>query len=201
MPIETVQVRGLEGVLDTLQGLPREIVSNRGGPVRAALARAARLMQREVKGNLEAIVAAGNAGEDERSTGLLSANIVTSRGRQGNVNGETYRVRVRNKVYPDQKRNLKRFTTAQNARLLEYGTEQRRAYSLKVQAIADAHAAPDQLHAVSACNACSSETRGNIPSALCRLALTISAAGNAFRTDSKCFCQFAMLAQFPSGRG
>lgn len=128
MAIETVQVRGLEGVLDTLRGLPPEIVSKRGGPVRAALARAARLMQREVKGNLAAIVAAGNAGENERSTGLLSANIVTSRGRQGNVNGETYRVRVRNKVYPDQKRNLKRFTTAQNARLLEYGTEQRQPY-------------------------------------------------------------------------
>lgn len=128
MPIETVQVRGLEGVLDTLKSLPPEIVSKRGGPVRVALARAARLMQREVKGNLAAIVAAGNAGEEERSTGLLSANIVASRGRRGDVNGETYRVRVRNKVYPDQKRNRKRFTTAQNARLLEYGTEKRQPY-------------------------------------------------------------------------
>jgi len=43
------RIEGLDGVLDALQALPREIVSRNGGPARAALARGARLIRDEAR--------------------------------------------------------------------------------------------------------------------------------------------------------
>lgn len=127
MAIETTRIEGLANVLDTLKRLPPEIVSKRGGPVRAALNKSARMMQKQVIANLDAVIAQGNVGGEERSTGLLRKNIVVTRSSR-KQNGEAYSVRVRNKAYPKLSENAKRFTTAQNARLLEYGTEKRQPY-------------------------------------------------------------------------
>ena len=124
----TVKLTGLEGVMKTLQSLPAEIVSKGGGPVRRALRKASVVMQKEVKQNLQTIIAEPNAdGEVSESTGLLDKNIVITRGKgRQKIKGERYTVRVRNKPYTNKKG--KRVTTAQNARLLEYGTERRKAY-------------------------------------------------------------------------
>lgn len=122
----TVRLIGLEGVLATLQSLPPEVVSRRGGVIRAALRKAAAVIQKQEIANLEQIISVPNVGGEDRSTGLLAKNVVVSRSRpRSGTNGERFLVRVRNKAYPKRSPNAKRVTTAQVARLLEYGTEKR----------------------------------------------------------------------------
>lgn len=123
----TIRVDGLGGALKTLEQLPPVVVSKGGGPVRAALRKAAVVIQKEEKLNLQKIIDEPNIGGQNESTGLLMKNIVVSRGKMpAGQNGEIYRVRVRNKRYPEQKG--KGSSTAANARRLEYGTERRKPY-------------------------------------------------------------------------
>lgn len=120
-------MEGLEGVLDALKRLPPEIVSKNGGPVKAALRKAAQVIQGEWKLNLQRIIDTPNIGGQDESTGLYMQNIVVTRGRMpSGLKGERMVVRVRNKQYPGLKG--KGSTTAANARRLEYGTERRRPY-------------------------------------------------------------------------
>lgn len=125
MAREVVRIEGLEGVMRTLQSLPAELVSKRGGPVRTALQKAAKMIQQAEQQTLQAVIDAPNA--DPRlaeSTGLLKQNIVVKRGRlAGGEKGELYSVSVRRKSYPATKGA--RVTTPQVARLLEYGTAKR----------------------------------------------------------------------------
>lgn len=110
-----VKIEGLEGVLKTLQSLPAEVVSKRGGPVKLALAKGARLIRDEVRRNL------GNVANGQESTGLLMKNIIASRGKKPlGTNGERYLVRVKRRTYPD--RQGKPVTTLKTAHLLEYGS-------------------------------------------------------------------------------
>lgn len=62
-----VNLRGVEGVIATLKSLPPEIVSKRGGPVKLALAKGARLIRDEAKKNLRRAIAMNG----DESTGLL----------------------------------------------------------------------------------------------------------------------------------
>ena len=117
-----VEVKGLAGVLDTLKSLPPEIVSRRGGPVKAALRKGARVIWQQTKANLQ--VATSNAGDDGKrySTGLLLKNLDVTRGKKPTgTNGERYLVRVRRKSYPDRKGGV--VTTLASANLLEYGSQ------------------------------------------------------------------------------
>lgn len=124
MAREEFKVVGLEGVMRTLQQLPAEVVSKRGGPVRSALQKAAKLMQTGVQANVQKIIDQPNLDGLNVSTGLLKNNIVTKRGRlAGGEKGELYSVRVRNKRYPAERGAAG--STAQVARLLESGTERR----------------------------------------------------------------------------
>lgn len=125
MAREAFRIEGLAGVMRSLQQLPPELVSKRGGPVRSALQKAAKAMQVAAQGKLQAIIDQPNAdGLPTESTGLLKQNMVTKRGRlAGGEKGELYSVGVRRKSYPDAKG--RRVTTPQVARLLEYGTERR----------------------------------------------------------------------------
>lgn len=127
MARETVRIEGLEGVMKTLRELPPEVVSKNGGPVRSALAKAARMMRDAAQAKLQAIIDSPNAGGvPSESTGLLKKNIASKRGRLRNEKGELYSVYIRRKSYPDSKG--KRVVTPQVARLLEYGTEKRQPY-------------------------------------------------------------------------
>ncbi len=123
MKIE-MNVQGLNGVLDTLQSLPAELVSKRGGPVKLALAKAARVIQAQAKTNLKASIALNG----DVSTGLLEKNIVVTRGKEPTgTKGERYLVRVRRKAYDGDKLGKrqkagKRVTTHKTASLLEYGS-------------------------------------------------------------------------------
>lgn len=114
------KLTGVDGVLKTLQSLPPEVVSKRGGAVKLALAKGARLIRNEVKKNLQRVVST------DESTGLLHKNIISSRGKQPyGTKGERYLVRVKRKTYPD--RQGKPVTTLKTANILEYGSEKQSA--------------------------------------------------------------------------
>ncbi|MFW8566153.1 HK97-gp10 family putative phage morphogenesis protein [Orrella sp. 11846] len=124
----TLKLSGADGLLRTLQSLPAEVVSNRGGPVKLALAKGARLIRDQAKQNLERIIA-----ESDETTGLLQKNVVASRGKaMHGSKGERYLVRVRRKAYDHQQigrreRAGKRVTTHKTAALLEYGSSHQSA--------------------------------------------------------------------------
>lgn len=111
-------IEGLNGVLETLRSLPSEVVSKRGGPVKLALAKGARLIRDEEKNRLAASIAING----DESTGLLMQNIVATRGKApSDGKGERYLVRIRRKAYPDKKGSP--VTTIKSAHIMEYGSE------------------------------------------------------------------------------
>jgi HK97 gp10 family phage protein len=115
-----VKMTGLNGVLETLKSLPPEIVSKRGGPVKSALRKGARVIYAAARQNLESVTS--NATDDGKrySTGLLLKNLVVTRGKKPfGSKGERYLVRVRRKSY---QRKGKSITTLATANLLEYGS-------------------------------------------------------------------------------
>lgn len=119
-----VQLRGTDGILATLHSLPAEVVSKRGGPVKLALAKGARLIRDQAQVNLKAAIARNG----DVSTGLLEKNVIASRGKPPfGGKGERYLVRVRRKAYDGNKigkkqKAGKRVTTHKTASLLEYGS-------------------------------------------------------------------------------
>ena len=115
-----VHLQGVEGVLKTLQSLPPEVVSKRGGPVKLALAKGARLLRNEVKKNLRRNI------KTDESTGLLEKNIISTRGKQPyDTKGERYLVRVKRRTYPDK--DGKPVTTLKTANIMEYGSKKQMA--------------------------------------------------------------------------
>lgn len=120
-----IQLRGLDGVLQTLQQLPPEVVSKRGGPVKASLRKGALVILREEALNLARATDALTELEGE-STGLLASSLIVSRGKAPvSGKGERMLVRVKRKTYPGRKGRA--VTTLQTANLLEYGTEKQPA--------------------------------------------------------------------------
>lgn len=104
-------------VLATLQRLPAEVVSKRGGPVKLALAKGARLLRDKAKQNLRAAIAQNG----ERSTRELERRVIASRGKAPfGGKGERYLVRVKKRDYVNAlgiKTN-----PLMTANLLEYGS-------------------------------------------------------------------------------
>lgn len=120
-----VKLTGVDGVMDMLKSLPPEIVSKRGGPVRAALRKGAVVIHKQAKLNLQAATANQTEGEEKYSTGLLLKNLVVTRGKEPHgTKGERFLVRVRRKSY---QRKGKAVTTLKTANLLEYGSSQQPA--------------------------------------------------------------------------
>lgn len=122
----TVKMSGLDGVLDVLHKLPAEVVSKRGGPVRAALRKGALVIHAQAKANLQAATHTPGKTGKNWSTGLLEKNLVISRGKKPTgSNGERYLVRVRRKKYPNksgESHGSLATTTLAAANLLEYGS-------------------------------------------------------------------------------
>lgn len=119
-----LKLKGLDGVLRTLQELPVEIVSRSGGPVKVALRAGARVLLQEAAINLAR--STDNLSTDsEENTGLLLSSLVATRGKApSGGRGERYLVRVRRRVYP---RPGPTTTTLQTANLLEYGSSKQPA--------------------------------------------------------------------------
>lgn len=123
MKIE-IQLHGLDGVLDTLRSLPPEVVSKRGGPVRAALRKGALVILKQELANLQAVTAHATDQAKVLSTGFLAKNVVVTRGKAPRgTNGERYLVRVSRKGYPGRKG----VSTLKTAQLLEYGSSKQPA--------------------------------------------------------------------------
>ena len=115
-----LNVTGLDGVLTTLTQLPASVVSKRGGPVKLALAKGARMLKDAAKVTLTAAIAAD--GSD--STGETVKALVAQRGKYRG-NGERYVVRVKSKAYVSARKG--KTTTIRTGNLLEYGSKQQRA--------------------------------------------------------------------------
>lgn len=111
------KISGIDGVLRTLQSLPAEIVSKRGGPVKLSLAKGARFLRDQERAALRAVIAING----DESTGLLVDSIISSRGKAPTSGkGERYLVRLKRKSYPN--REGATVTTLQTANLLEWGS-------------------------------------------------------------------------------
>lgn len=139
MKIE-VKLFGLDGVLDTLRSLPPELVSKRGGPVRRALAKAARLIAAEAQANVRAIVAEPNKdGRSTKSTGALEKAIRVNRRPLNNIKGERYLVWLGRSIgrYANTRNNVRAGKVGKEYEVeppqfyglfLEYGTSKMRPH-------------------------------------------------------------------------
>lgn len=119
-----LELKGLNGVLRTLQELPAEVVSKNGGPVKIALKRGAQVILREAALNLARSTEALGT-DDYETTGLLLSALVATRGKApSGGNGERYLVRVKKLKYnrPGPETN-----TRATASWLEYGSEKQPA--------------------------------------------------------------------------
>lgn len=111
LKVDTAQVLGV------LRQLPPEVVSKRGGPVKLALAKGARLLRNRAKQNLRAAIAQGG----ERSTGELERRVIASRGKAPfGGKGERYLVRVKRRDYLNA--DGVKTNPLMTANLLEYGS-------------------------------------------------------------------------------
>jgi HK97 gp10 family phage protein len=121
-PLVSMELRGLDPVLDMLKALPAEVVSKRGGPVKTALRKGASLIAKRERQALRATL----TDPDDETTGLLQKSIIVSRGKPpAGGNGERYLVRFKRKVYPG--REGKPTTTFKTAQLKEYGSSHQQA--------------------------------------------------------------------------
>lgn len=119
-----LELKGLDGVLRTLQELPPEVVSKAGGPVKRALRKGALVLLQEAALNL-ARATDNLSTDDQENTGLLLSALVATRGKAPNGgNGERYLVRVKRLSY---QRPGPATTTLATTNLLEYGSEKQPA--------------------------------------------------------------------------
>lgn len=96
-----VRLEGLEGVLKTLEQLPREIVSKHGGPVRVALRKASLVLLNEAKANVQRIIDTPNKDGRNFSIGLAVKSIIAKRVRpRGGQKGEAFLITVKPNKYP-----------------------------------------------------------------------------------------------------
>jgi hypothetical protein len=90
------EVEGLGELLRTLQALPKEIVSVKGGPVRVGLRKAGQVFQKAAQANIDRIVAEPNKdGRPSVSTGTLKGAVIVSRDPNPQRSGANERVLVR----------------------------------------------------------------------------------------------------------
>lgn len=117
----TMTIQGADRIARMLAALPAEVVSKRGGPVKNALRRGARVIQKQQIANLRATLT-----DSDQTTDLLAKNIIVSRGKAPTVGkGERFLVRIRRKTYPG--RTGEPVTTLKTAQLKEYGSERQTA--------------------------------------------------------------------------
>lgn len=118
-----VNMTGLDGVLDTLKRLPPEVVSKRGGPVRKALAKGAKLIRDNARAALQRSIDAGGITGITETTGFTASNVIMKRSRLDRISGERYVVTVRPKKHPNGYKYRKRtIQTNDIAFIMEHGS-------------------------------------------------------------------------------
>lgn len=119
---DSVTIKGADKVLAMLRALPDEVLKKGGNAIRLGLRKGAKLIQDEALKNLDVIIAEANKDGQNVSTGRLRASVAVRKYKPtAGQKGESYIVRISNKQYPDEEY----VSTAQVARLLEYGTANR----------------------------------------------------------------------------
>ena len=123
----TLNFTGLDELMDTLNRLPENVVSKRGGPVKLALKKGAKLIRDAEVQRLQALL---NEQGNNDTTGLLIKNIIASRGKKpANSRGERYVVRIKRRMYPSKANQKERVSTIKTAQIFEYGSEHQPARS------------------------------------------------------------------------
>jgi HK97 gp10 family phage protein len=114
---DTQTLHGLDDVLRKLKALPPEIVSKRGGPVKAALRKGAKVISAQAVENINALADIS----PYENTGILADAVTVSRDPNPQKSGanERYRVHLRRKKHPNG------VTAVAAGRYLEFGTEKR----------------------------------------------------------------------------
>lgn len=133
---ETFNIKGLDGIIETLHKLPPEVVSKRGGPVKLALAKSARIIRNEARRNVQQITQGS-----PRSTGALQKAIISTRGKvRSGQKGERQIVWIRkvSRRYVGNIRNLRSGRAGKlyfaegpqfYGRFIEFGTKKMRERS------------------------------------------------------------------------
>jgi len=125
-----MNISGLDNVLKTLQSLPPEVVSKRGGVVRQSLAAGIRVIQKEARKNLVRATSTSGKTNISYGTGLTAKNVVYKRKNMPNgIRGERLVMTVAYKRHPlftTQYRN-KPIKFNDIAFMLEYGTVNQQA--------------------------------------------------------------------------
>jgi hypothetical protein len=125
---EAFKITGLDGAIETLRRLPKEIVSKRGGPILKNLRKAARVITKQEKVLLQASLHHDHDEDSRESTGLLMKSLIVTRGKAPNDGkGERVLARVKRATYPG--RSGKPVTTLKAAQLKEYGSSHQQADS------------------------------------------------------------------------
>lgn len=127
-----VKLQGVDGLLDTLKKLPPELVKKRGGPLRAALRKGARVLVLEARKNFRAAVAQPGVSGVTETTGFTAKHIVSKRRRMYDGQpGERFVVAVDSKPHPSAKKMKRKgrkkssgvIKTNDIAFIMEYGSK------------------------------------------------------------------------------
>lgn len=119
-----IQISGLDEAVRMLEQLPKEIVSKNGGPVRAALRKAAMVIVNEARAGFDRAVALPGRSGITDSTGFTTKNIVAKRRNPPDgINGEKFVITVNSKVHPGGRiYNKKPIKTNDIAFIMEQGS-------------------------------------------------------------------------------
>jgi len=122
--VVTLQLHGLDGVLDLLRKLPPEVVSKGGGPVRRAAFKGIKVIRQQARANFRAAVAQAGITGITDTTGFTEKNIIAKRkAPRGGVKGERYILTVRPKKHPSGQKLGKRVIQANDiAFIMETGS-------------------------------------------------------------------------------
>lgn len=131
----TIHIDGLGESLKVLESLPPALVSKRGGPVRRALAKAARTIRDPARVNLRTSLAQYNpttsTGQIIANSGMTAKSVITKLKRlKGGEKGEWYAVTVAYKphpLYPDNYYRRKQIKFNDIAFFVENGTSKQPA--------------------------------------------------------------------------
>ena len=124
------QISGLDGVLERLQALPKEVSQKRGGPVRTSLRKGANIIRAEARKNVRRITTTPNIGGADRSTGKLEKSIAVVRGKTSlRRNEERMMVLIPKRArYPVDQRTPTGIGVSTVGRMLEYGTSRNKPH-------------------------------------------------------------------------
>lgn len=115
-----MKIHGMDRTVQLLKTLPAEIVSRRGGPVRAALRRAAKVILEQERINLQRWIDIDAPTQPKPATLLLKKSLMVTRGKAPfDGKGERYLVRIRRNIYT--RATPEKVSTLKSAQLLEYG--------------------------------------------------------------------------------